>query len=357
MNLDLAAIAPPDHDMPPGFVLTNGAYIPVDLVASTQAGHARIDSIVRTYEATYELTQGAEFMEVQILQFPDGEAPDLRLSIANWTIERMVTRADAVADHVRLDDPRPAMVVAGRSLGTQDDLDAAFPVCSVAIACGCLSVRVIWHGTDPVSDLILRAHVLQTIRAAQTALARADNLLAYQSIPGIDPSLPDLVPRFSPPSNFENYLHRSGRYATTTRQADGFVSAYRRGITEPWVERGKRRRLIACDLLRFADSSAAAAALADPRTLVDDWMLENGFIPMAQDLDGSRMFAFQHTSGFWTCTIFAHVRDLLLTSDVWGYSTMADAEAVATNQLRLVRDAAERETLPVTLGPDFTAGT
>lgn len=353
---DLAALAPPDLDMPPGYELTNGAYVSRDRIHSISVGEQELDAgIVAAYEATYEQRHGGGFMEVQILQFATPDAVDLDLTIANSTIDRIVADSDFAEDNLILLDPDLISTVHSGIVLERDDDDRVFPVCAVAYANGLISIRAIWHALERVNDIAMRSAPQGANRAALAAIERLQMHASGLDIPGVDSSLKELVPVFVPEANFENYLHRASRYsqADNNEAAQGFRSCYRRGVTEPWVEQGISRKLIAVDVMKFDSPEAAGNAVSTKSGLLATWMLEHTFIPVERTLQAALLYAYEHASGTWNGALFQAIGDLVWCVDVWGYATMDETESIASLiSLRLI-SATEDKQHPIYLGPEF----
>ncbi len=357
--IDLAAIVPPDLDMPPGYELTNGAYIALERVHAIATGwQAPVGALVGAYEATYEQRHGGGFMEVQILQFAETATVDLDLVIANGSLDRMAAESDFAEDNLMLLDPDLRSVVhSGIVLEEDDGEDRVFPVCAVAYAIGALSVRAIWHAAERVNDIAMRSAPQGANRAALAAVERFQIVQSGAEPEGIDLELPRIVPLFSPPATFENYLHRASRYSLADKKdaAVGFKSCYRRGWTDAWVAHGSARRLHAVDVLRFGESEQAAEAVQNKSGLMATWMLEHTFIPIDRGLPDALLYAYEHASGTWNGVLFQAIGNLIWCVDIWGYPNLEKTETIATRIMLALIEASENQVHPIEIGPELVS--
>lgn len=321
--MDLAAVAVPDADMPTGYELTNGSYLGPSRVRAV--GTSNVPAVEAAYEATYEEHLGTAFIAVQIVAAKPGVEPSADAYIDSFDLGMLVVSS--------CDDQEPVTgVIRG---GDHPDV----PICTIAAQIGRLVVRTVWSSSDWPAGTGVQGIRTIVSQVNQRAAERARRLLAGLSIPGVEPELPSMTPRFRPVSNFENYLHRPDRFDRSDSPAPGFLCGYRRGYTEPWVVRGEQRRQIACDLLRFGSQLDVQSALANPAGLVSPWRMDHQLIPIDSRLRDCVLFGQLHASSFWSLVAFASAGDFIVTADIWGMASLDVAEGLAGGALASVRSA------------------
>jgi hypothetical protein len=344
MVIDLAAAILPDLEMPPGFALTNGAYLPVSRCVWLDGDAIPEGAIARAYEATYEEHLGESFAALQLIAWASDAAPIRAVAIANGLIERMRVKAEQVDGEVSS--------VAGIAR-LADDLDEAIAVDSAVMTSDYVTVRVIFCGPlDRVSPAGLR----ETNRVIRSIGARIRQLVAGEAPSGMLLHLPQLAPVFDPEANFENYLFRPSRYEAAAVYSTEFVSGYRRGLTEQWAPRGRRRRLLASDMLAFRSDEGALGAISEPGVLLSSVALRDG---VRQEVSGASTIVIasaQQSSGAWKSTVFRRFRDLIVTGDVWGYERREDGETIAVTIADRVVESIQPGSGPAVIGPDVYWG-
>ena len=184
-----------------------------------------------------------------------------------------------------------------------------------------------YDGTDPDRDLLEEL--------AEALEARVTAVLAGEEIPGIDTTLPELVPTLDTPFQGEGYRTVADAFGEQADVVDGdaFVSAYGRGGTFAADPQLSPAPELLIGVARFADSQTALDLLENAEDLLpSETRFERAEV---DEVAGNPAAGFAFTSGYGpdepdSFRVIVASDDLLISVEVLGIVSVDDAEELAT---------------------------